>query len=169
MYFHARKLSHGYMHRFLSPASADYRSLAVTLMFPSGLSSTPTPPQQCTTIIIVNDSSTDDQEESFTLHASSSDSSVFFTPGGNTASILIQDDDSKFQTCKAWLYVIAKLSSGLQSSRLSRFIIQDIFSVLNLRVKWCLHEVYPLEYIATMNRYNWYLHIESSLLAERRK
>ena len=77
------------------PAPSDYRAVAVTLMFPSGSSSTPTPPQQCTSIIITNEGTPGDQDKSFTLLASSSNPGVFFAPGRNTASVVIHDDDSK--------------------------------------------------------------------------
>ena len=77
------------------PAPSDYTAVAVTLMFPSGSSSTPTPSQQCTSIVITNDNTPEDQDKSFTLLASSSNPGVFFTPGRNTASVVIHHDDSK--------------------------------------------------------------------------
>ena len=77
------------------PAPSDYTAVAVTLMFPSGSSSTPTPSQQCTSIVITNEGTPEDQDKSFTLLASSSNPGVFFTPGRNTASVVIHHDDSK--------------------------------------------------------------------------
>ena len=80
------------------PAPSDYSAVAVTLMFPSGSSSTPNPPQRCTTVVIANDRTPEDQDDYFNLFASSSDPSVFFTPGRSNVSVLIQDDDSKLYT-----------------------------------------------------------------------
>ena len=67
----------------------------MTLMFPSGSSSTPTPSRQCTSIVITNDNTPEDQDELFTLLASSSNPGVLFTPGGNISTVVIEDDDSK--------------------------------------------------------------------------